>query len=154
MTECCATEKPSLCRLVYFTSQAVQNAAERALKPHDLTPEQFHLLKDMSIDTGLTQREIGDLVNKTPANMTRILDRLEGKGLVVRRSSAEDRRISLVFLTPRGVEMVGEIGGWFEAFGERLTTGISPEDQAVAMGVLGRILHNIEAEDTIGMEKA
>jgi DNA-binding MarR family transcriptional regulator len=148
MTEYCTDATPSLCRLVYFTSHALQTCAEKILKPHDLTPEQFHLLKSMSPDAGLTQRQIGGLVNKTPANMTRILDRLQGKGLVVRRSSLADRRISLVFLTPKGAELVEEIGGWFEAFAARLTEGISAEDRETAMRALETIGRNIEQSAT------
>ena len=60
------TDTEPLGRLIYLTAQEIKNFAEKLLKPYDLTLEQFHLLKHMSPDSGMSQRQLGDLVNKTP----------------------------------------------------------------------------------------
>ena len=93
----------SLGRQIYIVSQEMRNFAERVLKPYALTLEQFHLLKNMSLDAGMTQRQICNLTSKTPANMSRMLDRMESKSLVARRENPVDRRASLVD------EVVGKI---------------------------------------------
>lgn len=134
----------SLGRLIYLTAQEIKNFAEKQLKPYDLTLEQFHLLKHLSHDTGLNQREIGEAVNKTPANLTRILDRLEQKDLVVRRHNARDRRSSLVFLTLQGQSLVQEVFAVFESFSTQLTRGTSEEERETAKTILHRIEDNIK----------
>jgi len=142
MTDC--KDENSLGRLIYFTAQEMSNFAERVLKPYDLTLEQFHLLKNMPEDQGLTQRELGEVANKKPANMTRILDRLELKELMVRRENPGDRRAALVFLTEKGQNLVAQVHGGFERFSARLVQSISEEEQEVAMNVLHRMSQNLQ----------
>ena len=81
----------SVGRLIYLTSQTMRNHVERVLKPFDLTGEQAHLLKNMDITRGRSQNELCELAGKNPANITRILDRLEKKELIVRRENPDDR---------------------------------------------------------------
>jgi len=138
-------QKESLGRLIYETAQHIKNFAEKILKPHGLTLEQFHLLKNMSDDAGMSQRELGDLVNKSPANITRILDRLESKALIQRRSSPNDRRATEVQLTRKGQDLVREVFGMFESFSANLTTGIPQNEQEIARSVLRKLGANLQS---------
>lgn len=139
---CCKEE--SLGRVIYFTAQDMHNFAEKILKPFGLTLEQFHLLKNMPVGEGLSQRKIGEIVNKRPANMTRILDRLELKELVVRRNNPQDRRASTVFLTEKGRDLIEAVLVVFESFSSRFTDGISVEDRQVVRVAMERMSANIK----------
>jgi len=141
MTDC--KDENSLGRLIYFTAQEMSNFAEKVLKPYDLTLEQFHLLKNMPEDTGLSQRELGEVANKKAANMTRILDRLENKGLMVRRDNPEDRRAALVFLTEKGRDLITKVHGGFEDVSNRLVLGTSEKEQETTRHVLQKISQNL-----------
>ena len=149
MAEC---KDNSLGRLIYFTAQELSNFAEKVLKPYDLTLEQFHLLKSMPVDSGLTQRQVGEIVNKKPANLTRILDRLESKELMVRRSNPDDRRATLVFLTDKGRMLVEKVHGGFENFSNQIVRDISAQDQETTRKVL-EIMHNNLQEMTDALRK-
>lgn len=140
----CNNKEP-LGRLICLTAQEIKNFAEKILLPYDLTLEQFHLLKNMSQEQGMTQRDLGEAVNKTPANITRILDRLESKSLVIRRNSPEDRRSSEVLLTDVGQKLLMQVTGILESFSENLTEGIQPEEQQKIKTALDRIALNLEA---------
>lgn len=142
MTDC--KEENSLGRLIYFTAQEMSNFAEKVLKPYDLTLEQLHLLKNMPEGQGLTQRELGGLANKKPANMTRILDRLESKGLMVRRDNPEDRRAALVYLTEKGRELTAKVQGGFEVYSSRFVRGITAEEQETTRKVMQKISQNLQ----------
>ena len=74
-------QEESVGRLIYKTGLVLRNYAENLLKPYGLTVEQLFLLKNMSISTGITQRQLCELAGKQPANITRILDRLESKDI-------------------------------------------------------------------------
>ena len=137
-------DEESLGRLIYLTAQDMRNFAEKILSPFDLTIEQFHLLKNLSCDQGMTQRQIGDVAGKTPANMTRILDRLESKSLIERRRDPNDRRASQVFLTITGKEITEKVFGVFESFTEDLVFGITEKEQEIVKKSLKRITSNLE----------
>ncbi len=131
-------------RQIYIVSQEMRNFAERVLKPYALTLEQFHLLKNMSLDAGMTQRQICNLTSKTPANMSRMLDRMESKGLAVRRVNPVDRRASLVFLTAKGESLVEEVLEEFESFSSKLTEGKTEADQQIVRNALAKIARNTQ----------
>ncbi len=141
----------SVGRLIYKTSLAMRNYAENLLKPYGLTVEQLHLLKSMSVDMGVTQRQLCELAGKKPANITRILDRLEKKNRIVRRPNPEDRRSSLVFLTREGELLVEEVHSLFESYSGRIIEGIDPENEMLFKEILARIETNIQslAEEVI-----
>ena len=141
-------DEESLGRLIYLTAQDMRNFAEKILSPFDLTIEQFHLMKNLSCDKGLTQREIGEIASKTPANMTRILDRLESKSLVVRKNDPNDRRAMQVFLTSAGQEITEKVFGVFESFSEDLVNGITEEEQNIVKKSLKQITQNL-----VGMQE-
>ena len=143
MSESKRCNENSLGRVIYMTAHEMRNFAEKLLKPYDLTLEQIHLLKNMPENYGITQKDIGEIANKKPANMTRILDRLERKDLVVRKESPEDRRATLVFLTQKGRELVGEVQGSFVKVSDKLVLGITQEEQEMVRKVLDRISANI-----------
>jgi len=138
----------SLGRQIYITSQELRNFAERVLKPFDLTLEQFHLLKNMSPVTGLTQRELCETAGKTPANLSRMLDRMESKLLVVRRENPTDRRALLVFLTNKGRDLIEEVLDGFESLSAQLTAGISAKEQELVRKTLAKMDDNIRKMST------
>ena len=137
------SEEP-LGRQIYHTAQDIRNMAEKILYPHDLTTEQMHLLKSMSVSAGVTQRALGRMVNKTPANLTRILDRLEAKSLIVRQPDPNDRRVYQVFLTEKGLALVREVEATFQEFSERMLRGVSDEMQRQVRVCLEKLTKNIE----------
>jgi len=139
------SNQDSLGRIIYITAQEIKNFAEKVLQPHGLTLEQFHILKNMERYRGLSQRELGSLVSKTPANISRLLDRLESKAMVVRRENPADRRAALVFLTPAGDALVKNAVGVLESFSHQLTKNIPASQQELVRNTLNTISGNIQA---------
>ena len=88
-------------------------------------------------------RVLGAAAAKSPANITRILDRLERKGRVVRRPNPEDRRSSLVFLTTEGARLCDEVISLFQGLRHHLMHGIGETERDTAVMVLERITNNI-----------
>lgn len=133
-------ENDPIGRLVYMTSIAMKNCLEVRLKPHDLTTEQFHVLKNLTTTSGITQNKLCEVVEKSPANMTRILDRLENKGCIERGSNPDDRRSTLVYLTAEGEKLLEEVRGEFSGFEQEIAKGLSSEQlQQVKDGL--RVIH-------------
>ena len=133
----------SFWRAIALTGQAMRSFADKRLRGYDLTVEQLQLLKQLAVDNGLTQSILCQISDKSPANITRILDRLEKKRRIVRRPNPEDRRSSLVFLTAEGERLRAGVINLFEGLRAELVQGIPDDRQQVAIGVLRSITENI-----------
>lgn len=131
-------------RLIGSTSQAMRSYADQRLKSYDLTVEQLQVLKQVDLHRGLPPRNLSVLTGKSPANMSRILDRLEKKKRIIRTLNPEDRRSILIFLTEEGKALKDEVMSLFEGLRAALVHGIAEEKQQVAVEVLRAIRHNIQ----------
>jgi DNA-binding MarR family transcriptional regulator len=140
-------EDEPLPRLIYLTAQNLRNIGEKTLAPHDLTIEQLHPLKIISFSPGITQRQIGDECNKSAANLTRILDRLQKKSLIERRNNPDDRRASLVFLTKEGESLIAKVTELFDSLTEKVVAGICHKDQQIIRQSLHKMAANLEKLD-------
>lgn len=138
-----ACEEESIGRLLYHTAQIMTVHAEKVLKPFDLTVEQLHLLKNIPEEPALSQNQLCELAQKSAANVTRILDRLERKGFIKRKKNPADRRATLLFLTSQGKELITEVSQLLQAFTEQLTMGISTQEQETLIRLLYRIQDNL-----------
>lgn len=134
----------SFWRLIGLTGQSMRSYADQRLKSYDLTVEQLQVLKQTDVDVGPPQNILSVLTGKSPANITRILDRLEKKNRIVRKQNPHDRRSSLVFLTHEGQILRDEVTSLFESLQSELVKGISMEKQLIAIEVLTGIKNNME----------
>jgi MarR family 2-MHQ and catechol resistance regulon transcriptional repressor len=82
--------------------KSVLARVEPRLAAAGLTPTQLGVLEAILHKGPLTQRELGRKVLTSAGNMTDVVDKLEGRGLVCRTRSPRDRRIVSVTLTPSG----------------------------------------------------
>ncbi len=130
-------------RLLFFSTMAVKKYLEARLKPYDLTTEQFQVLKHLETESGVTQNIVCVGVGKSPANITRILDRLENKQYIERRDNPEDRRSSLVYLTGEGRALINEVVSMLSDFEARITAGIEGEELTELKSNLKKIQQNI-----------
>lgn len=140
MTTC---HKKSLGRTIYLTSQAMRHHVDQLLKPFDITTEQLHILKNIEPQGGITQREICTLAGKSPANITRILDRLAKKKLIVRRDNPEDRRSQLVSLTDSGHALASRLSDMFATLSHKIEKHIDENEIGIVIKVLGQIETNL-----------
>ena len=79
---------------------------ERLLKAHGLSPAQYNVLRILrgAPPEGLSCREIGERMLTRDPDMTRLLDRLEKNGLVIRERQKTDRRVVATRSTPKALE--------------------------------------------------
>ena len=105
----------------------------------NLTSDQWILLKRLSENDKLNQKQLAELSYKEPASITRILDILENKGLVNRLGDPKDRRNSILALTPSGTELVRKFTPLAQEIRAQGIDGI-PEDQVT---VLRETLHKV-----------
>ena len=93
------------------TAAVLEHAGAEALKPFKLTITQYNVLRILrgAGDAGLCRNEVGQrLVTKVP-DVTRLLDRMEAAGLIVRQRGGEDRRFVATRITEKGLKLLDKI---------------------------------------------
>jgi MarR family transcriptional regulator, organic hydroperoxide resistance regulator len=68
----------------------------------DLSPVQCHVLHLIEPERPLPMGRLAETLSCDASNVTGLIDRLESRGLVERRPSADDRRVKVLHLTPAG----------------------------------------------------
>jgi DNA-binding MarR family transcriptional regulator len=94
------------------TAAVVNHATDEALRPYGLTGTQFNVLRILkgAEPNGLCGKEIGErMINRVP-DVPRLLERLEKAELISRQRDREDRREVSARITPKGRQLVDEIG--------------------------------------------
>ena len=96
---------------VLHTADALLRGVEELLKPHGLTPSQYNVLRILrgAGPAGLACREIGARMLTRDPDMTRLLDRLETRGLVVRARDTKDRRVVLTRIAAAGLKLLKDL---------------------------------------------
>ena len=92
------------------TAQLLQEPFEQLMKPHNLSGTQYNVLRILrGAGEPLPCGQIGDRMVTRDPDITRLLDRLEKRGLITRERSTADRRVVLAAITPDGLKLLKEL---------------------------------------------
>ena len=93
------------------TAEALRWAIVETLKPYELTPVQYNVLRILrgAGEQGLMCSEISERLITKDSDITRLLDRLENRDLVKRSRDAKDRRAIIAFITAEGLNLLAEL---------------------------------------------
>ena len=95
---------------------------------------------------GMTHSELAEQLDRCPATITKMVQRMEKAGFVERRSDPSDERLSRVYLTPAGRTIKSAVEDVWSALEEQLVTGFTPPEVALLRSQLTRVCQNIEAK--------
>ncbi|MBO0656848.1 MarR family transcriptional regulator [Streptomyces triculaminicus] len=111
---------------------------EEAAAKHSLTGAQARVLALLSREP-MPMRRIAQKLKCEPSNVTGIVDRLEGRGLVERRPDPDDRRVKLAAATEDGRETAGRLRASLN-FAREPLAGLSAEERTTLRDLLRRML--------------
>lgn len=107
------TERFSLTQSVGFMLTKARNTIiaemDAALKDLDISTLQMGVLLSMQRGLASTPFAVAKVLNVDAGLMTRVLDKLEAKGLLQRTRCSDDRRVVNLLLTKKGQEVATEI---------------------------------------------
>jgi MarR family 2-MHQ and catechol resistance regulon transcriptional repressor len=108
--------------------QALTRYALAGLEKSGLGTSDFAVLEVLLHKGPLPVNVIGPKVNLTPGSISVAVDRLVAKGLVSRVECAEDRRVRIVALTPRGRAVIMPVFKEHVAAVEKVFAGLSRDE--------------------------
>jgi MarR family transcriptional regulator, organic hydroperoxide resistance regulator len=93
------------------TADALLRGVEELLKPWGLTQTQYNALRILrgAGERGLLCREVGERMVTRDPDVTRLLDRLDSRGLIERSRDPRDRRVIITRITESGLKVLAGI---------------------------------------------
>jgi DNA-binding MarR family transcriptional regulator len=123
---------------VLRTSNALGQGVADLLRSHDLTSAQYNVLRILrgAGEDGLTASDIaGRMISRDP-DVTRLVDRLEKRGLVDRWRCSHDRRVVWTRLSQAGRELIDPLDEPLDALHRRLLSHMPPEKLQTLISLL------------------
>lgn len=117
---------------------------DRQLEPKELTSAQWAPLLKLYMGHASTVGELARECEQDAGAMTRLLDRLEVKGLCQRERSVKDRRTVNIGLTKRGREVARGIPAVLGSVQDAQLADFSFEEVELLKGLLRRIIKNVQ----------
>src|SRR6201997_5271525 len=108
--------------------RALTKYAAAGIEETGLGLSDFAVLEVLLHKGPLPVNTIGPIVDLTPGSISTAVDRLFAKGLVSRVESAEDRRVRIVALTPRGKALIDSAFRKHSGQMKRVFSELSPEE--------------------------
>lgn len=130
----------------YLTENSIKLISEafgRMLECKGITRIQWIALYYLGLNQNTNQKELALKMNIKDSSVTRLLDRLERDGLVIREKNPNDRRVTNVVLTEKGKEMREKMLPEGEKFSNMLLDGIDADELQVFEKVLSTMVNNI-----------
>jgi MarR family transcriptional regulator, 2-MHQ and catechol-resistance regulon repressor len=122
-------------------SQKVERDLAGQLRLWGLNNAQFDVLAHVGAAEGMTQQELADSLLVTKGNVAQLLDRMERRGLIERRSQGRTNRL---FLTDEGWLTFAEVVPAHEALIDERLSVLSEEEQKQLFELLRRLDRALE----------
>jgi DNA-binding MarR family transcriptional regulator len=123
---------------------SMKQETDKRLEPHGLTNAQWEPLYKLRKCMASTVAELAREMQTDPGATTRLLDRLEAKGLCKRIRSTEDRRVVNLELTPEGEAVADKVPAALASVMNAHLAGFSKTEWQALTGYLRRMVANGE----------
>ena len=139
------SEQEKLMINVIYSANLLNLITTRLFKPFDLSPQQYNVLRILRGQKGdsIALMDIEHRMLDKSSNVSRLIDKLISKNLIVRSVSSEDRRRIEILINDNGISVLEKIDLILAKMNSKLEVLISDEDAQKTNRILDR-LRNIE----------
>ena len=140
---------------VLRTAAVMQRHLAQVVEAHGITIQQYNVLRILrgAGEAGLPTLAIRDRMVEEAAGITRLLDKLESAGHVVRERCTPDRRQVLCHITPRGTSLITSLDGPMDAANQRAGANLDDGEREQLIELLGAIRAALTTAPTQGSER-
>jgi DNA-binding MarR family transcriptional regulator len=125
---------------IFYTEGWLRNRLSETLKPHDLTSQQYNVLRILRgsnpkpMSTSCVRSRMLDKMS----DVSRIVDRLFKKVLVEKQLCSTDKRLVDVFITDAGLTLLDKIDESMDGM-DKMFAGITDEEAATLNQILDKL---------------
>ena len=102
---------PDFVQQVAQLNLAIANRLNAALKPYDVTANNYFYLLKVQEHPGVVQRALNEIIDLNPSSVTRAVNHLIAAGDLLKQTDSKDRRATRLFLTKQGEQKAIGIRG-------------------------------------------
>jgi DNA-binding MarR family transcriptional regulator len=106
----------------------------------DMSPGLFGILVIIEANPGLKQSELAVAAHLDRSSIVPVVDKLEARNLVERRSSSADRRVNGLWLTEPGSALLRKLKRRVAGHERRLARDLTEQERGQLVALLGKIL--------------
>lgn len=119
------------------------------IEAEGLTPPQFNVLRILrgAGTAGLPTLAIRDRLVDLSPGITRLVDKLEARGLVTRERGGEDRRQVNCQITPAGLTLLGRLDRPLAVADEKIVSQLTAAEQRTLVRLLDLVRHGLAADN-------
>ncbi|MBD2844832.1 MarR family transcriptional regulator [Paenibacillus sp. IB182496] len=136
------TEQDAALKLLVVLSKAYKTVMDKAvkdMKQRGLSPSEFTILELLYNKGRVPLQQIGQKILVTSGSVTYNIDKLEGKSLIRRVPSPDDRRVVFAELTDQGLALLRRIFPEHAAAVQAIMAGLGYEEQLQATKLLKQL---------------
>ena len=140
--------------LLHDVARLLRKRFEQNARHLGLTRSQWQVLAWLSLNEGIHQGGLAELLEIEPITLARLIDKLDESGLVERRAHPTDRRIRLLYLRPAARPLMDEMWPIAADTREEALHGISARDREQLLELLALVKTNLlEASASAAAER-
>jgi DNA-binding MarR family transcriptional regulator len=131
------------------TADRLMGHFELALRPLGLTPTQYNVLRILRglSPQGVACQEIARRMITRDADLTRLLDRLETRGLLTRQRQSDDRRVVHIHIAADGMELLAKLDPIIGQINRSIFAGFELARMTAMVEDLERLREQLEREE-------
>lgn len=126
--------------LLNQAARSIRNLTAIALKPVGLAPQEYGLLRLLSLEGPMSQQSLANKYQIDRATVTEIIDVLERRGLLQREPMATDRRCKEIHLTPTGSRVITRASKSVSRAHHKFLAPLTDEEWTVVQECLMRLI--------------
>ena len=125
--------------LLRWIGWAQRKAGDEWIRERDLSHEKAFVLGYLAQTPGTIQRDIAQMTRTSAASVTSLLQGLERRGLVERRTESGDERRKRVYATPAGVELISGFDAAMKGVEETILAPLDVAERDSLRALLAKI---------------
>jgi len=128
--------------LVHDIARQMTSVLDKRLSKHGLNRSHWRAVLYIWRTPGISQTELSEILDVSRMGVTGLIDRMESKGLVVRRDDEKDRRMKRIYLSESTEQLVPTITSLGGEMVDEFFAGISKADQQTLTNLLVKVKKN------------
>ncbi|MCM3764913.1 MarR family winged helix-turn-helix transcriptional regulator [Neobacillus niacini] len=125
------------------TSKAIHERIKEEIAKNNLSITDFSVLEVLYHKGKQTIQQIGNSILISSGSMTYVIDKLEKKGLLLRNSCLEDRRVIHITLTDAGTDLMNKLMPKHHELVDEIFSSLTSEEAGALVQLLEKVRNEV-----------
>ncbi|EZP78909.1 MarR family transcriptional regulator [Parageobacillus genomosp. 1] len=126
--------------------RSVSDQANKSIQSFGVNPTEFAVLELLYHKGDQPLQQIGEKILLASGSITYVVDKLESKGLIVRRACEKDRRVTYASITEKGRAFIEKVFPEHAQTIHETVSGLTAEEKEQAISLLKKLGYGVKKE--------